>query len=54
MPGGKAAAELTGINSVGLRVGMQFRPATFLEVGDALAAASAIREALEINSSSSR
>ncbi len=44
-----AAAELTGIDSVGLRVGMQFRPATFLDVGYALAAASTIREALEIN-----
>jgi len=44
-----AAAELTGVDSVGLRVGMQFRPATFLDVGYALAAASTIREALEIN-----
>jgi AraC-like DNA-binding protein len=44
-----AAADLTGIDSVGLRVGMQFRPATFLDVGYALAAASTIREALEIN-----
>jgi AraC-like DNA-binding protein len=44
-----AATELTGIDSVGLRVGMQFRPATFLDVGYALAAASTIREALEIN-----
>lgn len=43
------AAELTGVDSVGLRVGMQFRPATFLDVGYALAAASTIREALEIN-----
>jgi AraC-like DNA-binding protein len=44
-----AAAELTGIDSIGLRVGMQFRPATFLDIGYALAAASTIREALEIN-----
>lgn len=44
-----AAAEATGIDSIGLRVGMQFRPATFLDVGYALAAASTIREALEIN-----
>jgi hypothetical protein len=43
------AAELTGIDSIGLRVGMQFRPATFMDVGYALAAASTIREALEIN-----
>lgn len=43
------AAELTGIDAIGLRVGMQFRPATFLDVGYALAAASTIREALEIN-----
>lgn len=43
------AAEATGIDSIGLRVGMQFRPATFLDVGYALAAASTIREALEIN-----
>ncbi len=44
-----AAADVTGIDSIGLRVGMQFRPATFLDVGYALAAASTIREALEIN-----
>jgi len=44
-----AAAGLTGIDSIGLRVGMQFRPATFLDIGYALAAASTIREALEIN-----
>ena len=44
-----AAAELTGVDSVGIRVGMQFRPATFLDVGYALAASSTIREALEIN-----
>lgn len=44
-----AAAALTGIDSIGLRVGMQFRPATFMDVGYALAAASTIREALEIN-----
>ena len=44
-----AAAETTGIESIALRVGMQFRPATFLDVGYALAAASTIREALEIN-----
>lgn len=43
------AAELTGIDAIGLRVGMQFRPATFLDVGYALAAASTIREAMEIN-----
>jgi len=43
------AADLTGIDSMGLRVGMQFRPATFLDVGYALAAASTIREALQIN-----
>lgn len=43
------AAELTGIDSIGLRVGMQFRPATFLDVGYALAAAGTIKEALEIN-----
>ena len=43
------AADLTGIDSIGLRVGMQFRPATFMDVGYALAAASTIREALEIN-----
>ncbi len=43
------AAQLTGIDSIGLRVGMQFRPATFLDVGYALAAASTIKEALEIN-----
>lgn len=43
------AAEETGIDSIGLRVGMQFRPATFLDVGYALAAASTIREALDIN-----
>lgn len=43
------AADVTGIDSIGLRVGMQFRPATFLDVGYALAAASTIREALEIN-----
>ncbi len=43
------AAALTGIDSIGLRVGMQFRPATFLDVGYALAAAGTIKEALEIN-----
>ncbi|HAY05137.1 MAG TPA: AraC family transcriptional regulator ligand-binding domain-containing protein [Hyphomonas sp.] len=43
------AAELTGIDSIGLRIGMQFRPATFLDVGYALAAAGTIKEALEIN-----
>lgn len=43
------AADLTGIDSVGMRVGMQFRPATFLDVGYALAAAGTIKEALEIN-----
>lgn len=43
------AAELTGIDSIGLRVGMQFRPATFLDIGYALAAAGTIKEALEIN-----
>jgi len=43
------AAQMTGVDSVGLRVGMQFRPATFLDVGYALAAATTIREALEIN-----
>lgn len=43
------AAELTGLDSIGLRVGMQFRPATFLDIGYALAAASTIKEALEIN-----
>jgi AraC-like DNA-binding protein len=43
------AAAATGIDSIGLRVGMQFRPATFLDIGYALAAASTIREALEIN-----
>ncbi len=44
-----AAADATGIDSIGLQVGMQFRPATFLDIGYALAAASTIREALEIN-----
>jgi len=44
-----AAAELTGIDSIGLKIGMQFRPATFLDIGYALAAASTIREALELN-----
>jgi AraC-like DNA-binding protein len=44
-----AAAEATGLDSIGLRIGVQFRPATFLDVGYALAAASTIREALEIN-----
>lgn len=43
------AAEHTGLDSIGLRVGMQFRPATFMDVGYALSAASTIREALEIN-----
>ncbi|MEQ9507243.1 MAG: AraC family transcriptional regulator ligand-binding domain-containing protein [Hyphomonas sp.] len=45
----ETAAKLTGIDSIALRVGMQFRPATFLDVGYALAAASTIKEALEIN-----
>lgn len=43
------AAALTEMDSLGLRVGLQFRPATFQDVGAALAAASTIREALEIN-----
>ncbi len=43
------AADDTGVDSIGLRVGMKFRPATFLDVGYALAAASTIREALDIN-----
>lgn len=44
-----AAAEMTGIETVGLRVGMQFRPASFLDVGYALSSAGTIKEALEIN-----
>jgi AraC-like DNA-binding protein len=43
------SAELTGIDSIALRIGLAFRPATFLDIGYALAAASTIREALEIN-----
>ncbi len=45
----ETAAQLTGIDSIALRVGMQFRPATFLDIGYALAAASTIQEAMEIN-----
>jgi len=44
-----AAAEQTGLDSIGLRVGMQFRPATFLDVGYALSAASTIKQAMELN-----
>lgn len=44
-----AAAEMTGNDTVGLRVGMQFRPASFLDVGYALSSAGTIKEALEIN-----
>ncbi|MBY9068264.1 AraC family transcriptional regulator [Hyphomonas sp. WL0036] len=43
------AAELTGNDTLGLRVGMQFRPATFMDVGYALSSAGTIRQALEIN-----
>ncbi|PKP81680.1 MAG: hypothetical protein CVT79_09815 [Alphaproteobacteria bacterium HGW-Alphaproteobacteria-18] len=44
-----AAAEMTGNDTVGLRVGMQFRPASFLDVGYALSSAGTIKQALEIN-----
>lgn len=44
-----AAAELTGNDTVGLRVGMQFRPASFMDVGYALSSAGTIKQALEIN-----
>ena len=44
-----AAAEMTGNDAIGLRVGMQFRPASFLDVGYALSSAGTIKEALEIN-----
>ena len=44
-----AAAEMTGNETVGLRVGMQFRPASFLDVGYALSSAGTIKQALEIN-----
>ncbi|MFN4185770.1 MAG: AraC family transcriptional regulator [Hyphomonas sp.] len=43
------AAEMTGNDTVGLRVGMQFRPASFLDVGYALSSAGTIKQALEIN-----
>ncbi|MFN3609841.1 MAG: AraC family transcriptional regulator [Hyphomonas sp.] len=44
-----AAADMTGNDTVGLRVGMQFRPASFLDVGYALSSAGTIKQALEIN-----
>lgn len=44
-----AAAVMTDNDGVGLRVGMQFRPASFLDVGYALSSAGTIKQALEIN-----
>ncbi len=44
-----AAARLTGNDAIGLRVGMQFRPADFMDIGYAIAAAGTISEALDIN-----
>lgn len=42
------AAEETGIDTIGLRVGAKFRPASLMDVGYALAVASTIEEALSL------
>lgn len=42
------AAEETGIDSIGLKVGAKFRPASLMEVGYALAVARTIEEALDL------